>query len=117
MFPEIPESWQFVRLADIAAVGSGMSVSKGRVLDDPVDVAYLRVANVQRGFLDLGEIKTMPVEKSMLSALSLRDGDILFNEGGDRDKLGRGWVWESQVSPCITQNHVFRATLLIFTQK
>jgi type I restriction enzyme S subunit len=34
----------------------------------------------------------------------------LFNEGGDRDKLGRGWVWENQITPCITQNHVFRAS-------
>ena len=37
--------------------------------------------------------------------------DILFNEGGDRDKLGRGWVWEGQVESCIHQNHVFRARL------
>ncbi|GAW35988.1 type-1 restriction enzyme EcoKI specificity protein [Roseovarius sp. A-2] len=52
----------------------------------------------------------MPVERSQLSALCLRTWDILFNEGGDRDKLGRGWIWEDQVEPCITQNHVFRAT-------
>jgi type I restriction enzyme, S subunit len=110
LLPSIPQSWRFFRLADIAAVGSGMSVSKGRVLEDPVEVAYLRVANVQRGRLDLTEIKTMAVERSMVSSLSLQSGDVLFNEGGDRDKLGRGWVWESQVEPCITQNHVFRAT-------
>ncbi len=30
-----------------------------------------------------------------------------MNEGGDFDKLGRGHVWEGQVDPCITQNHVF----------
>ena len=41
----------------------------------------------------------------------LRPGDILFNEGGDRDKLGRGWVWEGQIENCIHQNHVFRARL------
>jgi type I restriction enzyme S subunit len=34
-----------------------------------------------------------------------------MNEGGDRDKLGRGWVWEGQVADCIHQNHVFRARL------
>lgn len=39
-------------------------------------------------------------------------GDVLFNEGGDRDKLGRGWVWEGQVAECIHQNHVFRARLV-----
>lgn len=45
-------------------------------------------------------------------ALKLEPGDILFNEGGDRDKLGRGWVWQGQIEECIHQNHVFRARLL-----
>ena len=35
-----------------------------------------------------------------------------YNEGGDRDKLGRGWIWENQLDECIHQNHVFRARLL-----
>jgi type I restriction enzyme S subunit len=30
-----------------------------------------------------------------------------MNEGGDFDKLGRGHVWDRQIDPCITQNHVF----------
>ena len=30
-----------------------------------------------------------------------------MNEGGDFDKLGRGCVWDAQIDPCITQNHVF----------
>ncbi|WP_287012089.1 restriction endonuclease subunit S [Actibacterium sp.] len=110
VLPKTPSEWVFARLNDIAHIGSGMSVSKARKLEDPVETPYLRVANVQRGHLDLAEIKTMPVEKSQLSALCLRTWDILFNEGGDRDKLGRGWIWEDQVEICITQNHVFRAT-------
>lgn len=110
VLPKMPSSWVYLRLNDIAHIGSGMSVSKARKLEDPVETPYLRVANVQRGHLDLAEIKTMQVEKSQLSALCLRTWDILFNEGGDRDKLGRGWIWEDQVEICITQNHVFRAT-------
>jgi type I restriction enzyme S subunit len=31
-----------------------------------------------------------------------------MNEGGDRDKLGRGCVWNGEVPDCIHQNHVFR---------
>lgn len=41
----------------------------------------------------------------------LTRGDILFNEGGDRDKLGRGCVWNEEILDCIHQNHVFRARL------
>lgn len=30
-----------------------------------------------------------------------------MNEGGDFDKLGRGYVWHGEISPCVHQNHVF----------
>jgi type I restriction enzyme S subunit len=45
------------------------------------------------------------------ASLRLQNGDLLFNEGGDRDKLGRGWVWHGEIDDCIHQNHVFRARL------
>ena len=108
--PEIPYAWRFVRLSEIAEIGSGMSVNLSRKINEPVKVAYLRVANVQRGFIDLSEVKFMTIEKSQLDGLALKHWDVLFNEGGDRDKLGRGWIWESKITPCITQNHVFRAS-------
>lgn len=110
VLPRLPDEWGYTRLVEIAYIGSGMSVSKGRKLHDPIEVPYLRVANVQRGALVLDEIRTMPIEQDMLAELALDKWDVLFNEGGDRDKLGRGWVWEGQVDPCITQNHVFRAS-------
>lgn len=113
VLPKPPVGWRYVRLAEISEIGSGMSVSQNRKLKNPIEIAYLRVANVQRGLLDLSEIKTMLVEKEALKDLLLENGDILFNEGGDRDKLGRGWIWESQIEPCITQNHVFRASPFI----
>ena len=75
------------------------------------EVPYLRVANVQRGYLDLSEIKTIRIPSDKLETLLLETGDILFNEGGDIDKLGRGWVWEGQIARCSFQNHVFRARL------
>ncbi|MBE4049648.1 type I restriction endonuclease subunit S [Vibrio parahaemolyticus] len=105
---EIPASWTWVRLARITDVVSG--VAKGsKTKSEVVTRPYLRVANVQRGYLDLSEIKeiTVPVDKA--ESLVLKPGDILFNEGGDIDKLGRGWIWEGQVINCIHQNHVFRA--------
>ena len=49
----------------------------------------------------------MDVTSSELTRYSLRPGDVLFTEGGDADKLGRGCVWHGQVEPCIHQNHVF----------
>ena len=113
ILPVIPNEWRYTRLAEIAFIGSGISVSKDRKLNDPIEVPYLRVANVQRGCLMLNEIKTMFIERESLPDLALEKWDVLFNEGGDRDKLGRGWIWENQISPCITQNHVFRASPII----
>ena len=69
-------------------------------------------ANVQRDYLDLSAVKTIRVPAKWLAALLLEPGAILFNDGGDIDKLGRGWVWEGQISRCTYQNHVFRITAL-----
>lgn len=69
----------------------------------------MRVANVQRGRLDLRVISRIRVPPAKLEQLRLQPGDVLLNEGGDRDKLGRGWVWSGEIADCITQNHVFRA--------
>jgi type I restriction enzyme S subunit len=86
-------------------------VAKGTKRDEKIpvrEVPYLRVANVQRGYLDLAEVKTIPATERDIEELTLKNGDVLFNEGGDRDKLGRGWVWRDEVANCIHQNHVFR---------
>ncbi len=114
--PNISGSWCYVRLCRIAEIRLGMSVSAARKIEDPLEVPYLRVANVQRGFLDLSEIKYMSIERAQLDSLQLKKWDVLFNEGGDRDKLGRGWIWQSEIAPCITQNHVFRASPYITSE-
>jgi restriction endonuclease S subunit/predicted ATPase len=109
--PELPGTWSWTSLETIAKIGSGISVSKNRRVKNPIELPYLRVANVLRGYFDLTEIKTIRVEKDRVTDYILRVGDILFTEGGDRDKLGRGWVWEGQIRRCVHQNHVFRARL------
>ncbi|MBX9677526.1 MAG: restriction endonuclease subunit S [Gemmataceae bacterium] len=94
-------------LAELAEVVSG--VTKGRKLNGrAVTVPYLRVANVQDGFLNLDEIKTIEALPSEVEALALKAGDIVMTEGGDHDKLGRGAIWTGAVQNCIHQNHVFR---------
>lgn len=110
--PELPEEWAWASLDMIAEIGSGISVSQNRAVKDPVELPYLRVANVMRGYLDLGEVKTIWIEKDRVGDYLLEKEDILFNEGGDRDKLGRGWIWEEQIPQCVHQNHVFRARLV-----
>lgn len=99
--------WKHKKLADVAQVQTGIAKNKEQVLVDPVEIPYLRVANVQDGHLDLSEIKTIAVESSRVDRYALEDGDVLMTEGGDFDKLGRGAVWRNQITPCLHQNHVF----------
>lgn len=110
--PPIPLGWTWARLEDVAEIKGGITVDAKRVDSTARRVPYLRVANVQRGYLDLSAVKEIDASEADIYELRLEHGDVLFNEGGDRDKLGRGWVWEGQIGECIHQNHVFRARLL-----
>ncbi len=106
MTMKLPEGWKRIPLHEIAEVRTGLA--KGKTgQSDPVELPYLRVANVQDGHLDLTEVKTIAVERGQIDRYSLRYGDILMTEGGDFDKLGRGDVWQSPIEPCLHQNHVF----------
>ena len=108
----LPSGWAWVLAGNLCKIKSGVALGKKRALDTQlVELPYLRVANVQRGWLDLTKIKTVLVTPKEAEALCLNTGDILMNEGGDRDKLGRGWVWEGKINKCIHQNHVFRLRL------
>jgi hypothetical protein len=84
-------------------------VSKGRKMSPEtlISVPYLRVANVQDGYPDLSEIKEIHVRPQDVPRYALQSGDVLLTEGGDFDKLGRGFVWNSELPECIHQNHVF----------
>lgn len=107
--PELPEEWVWASLDMLGEIASGVAKGTKRDADVQVrEVPYLRVANVQRGYLDLSEVKTILATERDIAELTLQAGDVLFNEGGDRDKLGRGWVWRDEVKTCIHQNHVFR---------
>jgi len=108
----ILKDWKVCILDDIADIQGGITKDSKKQLSEYPELPYLRVANVQRGHLDLREISFIRVPPGKIDSLLLEEGDILFNEGGDRDKVGRGWVWESQIDQCVFQNHVFRARLL-----
>lgn len=104
-------SAQYVTLGDIADIQSGLTLGKRYGGVNLVSRPYLRVANVQRGWLDLEDVKDILVPPADANKYQLADGDVLMNEGGDRDKLGRGWVWRGEVAQCLHQNHVFRIRL------
>lgn len=107
--PELPEGWVWARMDALAEIVSG--VAKGRKFGDrkTIHLPYLRVANVQQGYLDLSEIKAIEALPDELETYRLEPNDLVMTEGGDWDKLGRSAIWHGQIKDCIHQNHIFRA--------
>ena len=97
-----------VPLRQVADIGSG--ATKGRRIEptSAIEVPYLRVANVQDGFLNLDEIKKIAIRRGEEKKYGLALGDLVMTEGGDHDKLGRTAIWRGELSYCAHQNHVFR---------
>ncbi|AQA25402.1 type I restriction modification DNA specificity domain protein [Rhodococcus sp. MTM3W5.2] len=107
--PRLPPSWNWRRLGEIGEVVGGITKDAKKQSDESFPLhPYLRVANVQAGHLNLDRITEIRATPKQVEKLTLQNGDVLLNEGGDRDKLGRGWIWENQIPNCLHQNHVFR---------
>lgn len=103
-FASASQTW--TRLKYLARIQTGVTLGGEGDLSDP-EWPYLRVANVQVGRIDLGEVKTVRVSESRARQSTLKPGDVLMTEGGDRDKLGRGAMWNGGAEPMLHQNHVF----------
>ncbi|HQT74271.1 MAG TPA: restriction endonuclease subunit S [Acidiphilium sp.] len=103
----IPAHWNIAALKFLADVQTGLAKGKDYGAAKTVNVPYLRVANVQDGYLNLDDVTTIEVLPEDVERYRLKIGDVLMNEGGDFDKLGRGDIWRGQIDPCIHQNHVF----------
>ena len=105
---EIPKEWRKTQLRHCATIKSGITFGKSYSKDTVlIERPYLRVANVQGGYVDLNDLATIQVTPDEDLKYRLHSGDVLMTEGGDRDKLGRGCVWHGEIEPCLHQNHVF----------
>jgi len=104
---EIPEHWEVKPLKAVSALQTGLTLGKEYQESSLVTRPYLRVANVQDGYISLDDVAEVSLPEKDSSRYELRFGDVLMTEGGDYDKLGRGCVWENQVQHCLHQNHIF----------
>lgn len=103
----VPESWEVKLLRNCCIVQTG--IAKGRKVEasEALTLPYLRVANVQAGHLDLSEMKAITIRSKERDRYLLRNGDVVLTEGGDFDKLGRGFIWNGEIDGCVHQNHIF----------
>ena len=105
---EVPKSWHITKIRNFVSIRSGITLGKqypaGTQL---IPRSYLRVANVKAEYLDLNDVATIMVTKEEAKKYALSPGELLMTEGGDRDKLGRGTIWNGEIPECLHQNHVF----------
>lgn len=95
-------------LGQLSDVQSGLQVTSKRK-GHPIEVPYLRVANVHRGSLDLSEVKTIRVFEREIERTRLVKDDLLVVEGhGNKDEIGRVGLWDGSIEPCVHQNHLIR---------
>ncbi|MCK4659369.1 MAG: restriction endonuclease subunit S [Phycisphaerae bacterium] len=104
---KVPAHWHETKLKRVTRIQTGVTLGKKYDQVPLVERPYLRVANVQNGYLSLKHIKRVAVPLSEARACELRHGDVVVTEGGDIDKLGRGAIWHGEIDGCLHQNHIF----------
>ena len=103
---EIPAGWDLKMLKRVCEIQTGLTL--GKTYEGPlIERPYLRVANVQDGYLALDDVSMIEVPSAVAERVTLRAGDVLMTEGGDLDKLARGYVWSGEINFCLHQNHIF----------
>lgn len=96
-----------VAIGDVANVQYGLTVNQKRA-ESSTYKPYLRVANVQRGALDLSEVKEIGVFDSD-NVHELKLSDVLVVEGhAVRSEIGRAAIWHGEVPGALHQNHLIR---------
>lgn len=105
---KIPNHWNATKIGNFVSIRSGITLGK-RYTSEKALIArpYLRVANVKADRLALDDVATIMVTPEEAKKYELVPGELLMTEGGDRDKLGRGTIWNGEIPGCLHQNHVF----------
>lgn len=104
-----PKGWTHALLGAVADVQGGLQVTPARNMH-PLELPYLRVANVHRSRLDLSEIKLIRLTSAEFVRTKLMVGDLLVVEGhGNPNEIGRVATWNGSITDCVHQNHIIRA--------
>lgn len=88
---DIPESWKWVNLDNIAVSGLGKTLDKAKNTGN--FQPYLCSINVYWSGIDLSKVKMARFEQDELPKYKLEKGDLLICEGGD---VGRSAIWDSE---------------------
>jgi type I restriction enzyme, S subunit len=108
VFPSKESQKGWPSIGELCEIRGGMQKSPKRTpKNNPRP--YLRVANVQQGYLALQDIAYFEVSDSELERYRLLPNDVLIIEGnGSPDLIGRTAIFRGEIDNCVHQNHVIR---------
>ena len=88
---EIPESWEVVRLGDIADITYGVQAAVAHLLDESVGLPILTNINITLdGTFDLSTLRYYDLPQGKRDKLILKKGDLLFNwRSGSQHHVGK----------------------------
>ena len=88
---EIPESWEVVRLGDIADITYGVQAAVAHLLDESIGLPILTNINITLdGTFDLSTLRYYELPKDKKDKLILKKGALLFNwRSGSQHHVGK----------------------------
>lgn len=106
--PRLPRNWVWSSFNQLGLVSGG--VTKNAKRDQlPIELPYLRVANVGDGDLITDRIERIRLTRTEVERVTLEVGDLLIVEGnGSIDQIGRSAIWDGRIKPCVHQNHLIK---------
>ena len=103
-----PAGWQFSTVGEVYEVQAGLTLGPHRA-PRRNSTGYLRVANVQRSVINLGDVARLHASPVERARYRLAEGDLLIVEGhADVNQIGRCARVPEEADGLVYQNHLFR---------
>lgn len=105
----LPTGWQWSSVGELATRIQYGSSAKTSAVSSGVPV--LRMGNIVKGNLALGDLKYLPADHPEFPDLLLAEGDLLFNRTNSPELVGKSAVYRGWPSPCSFASYLIRVRL------
>ena len=106
---ENEKGWEVKKWKDVFNTILGKMLDKSKQFNHLKQYKYLANMNVQWGYFDLKELRSMTFTDEELAKYELRNNDLLICEGGD---AGRCAIWKETDETILFQKAIHRARLI-----
>lgn len=97
---DIPYEWEWVRLNDL--LQSSTYGTSAKTNDDSTGVPVIRMGNIVDGYLELNDLKYLPIDHEDVLKYDLQRNDLLFNRTNSYELVGKTAVINDEVAESFT---------------